>query len=380
VRGLNALAGVISTPLSAPVIGAARLRGGNAPSGRGAASLAKEIIGTARECGCTGLLIVRLDSGFYSAAVISAIRSAGARFSVTVPMNSSIRAAIAAIGEDAWTPIRYPRAIWDDQLQAWVSDAEVTETGYTAFASKKDQQVTARLIVRRVRDQNEKAARGQGELFPAWRYHAVLTDSPFETAQAEGHHRDHAIVEQVFADWYNGPVAHLPSGSFNANATWLVIAAMTHNLVRDRGTRRPPAREGPHRDHPPRPHHRRRPHRPPRPRPSHPPPARSLAPRAGMAQSLGRRLRPAAHSGLTSPDRSAPTPKRPPAPDPAQDPVDTPQNRQRQAEHAQKQIVEARTHNRRTRHSTGRVGLGRGTRIAPGPFPQAARRTRRAHY
>jgi hypothetical protein len=236
VKGLNALAGVISTPLSAPVIGAVRLRGGNAASGRGAASLVKEAIGTARACGCTGLIIVRLDSGYYSAAVISAIRSAGARFSVTVPVNASIRAAIAAIPEDAWTPIRYPRAIWDDQLQAWVSDAEVAEIEYTAFTSKKNQQLTARLIVRRVRDQNKKAAQGQDELFPVWRYHAVLTDSPFETVQAEGQHRDHAIVEQVFADWYDGPLAHLPSGVFTANAAWLVIAAMAQNLVRAAGT------------------------------------------------------------------------------------------------------------------------------------------------
>ena len=71
--------------------------------------------------------MVRLDSAFYNAAVIGAIRRGGARFSVTVPMNASIRAAIAAIGEEAWTPIRYPRAIWDDQLGAWISDAEVAE-------------------------------------------------------------------------------------------------------------------------------------------------------------------------------------------------------------------------------------------------------------
>jgi hypothetical protein len=151
-------------------------------------------------------------------------------------MNSSVRAAIAAIGEDAWTPIRYPRAIWDDQLGCWVSDAEVAEIEYTAFTSKKNQQVTARLIVRRVRDQNKKAAQGQGELFPVWRYHAVFTDSPFETIQSEGQHRDHAVVEQVFADWYDGPVAHLPSGIFNANAAWLVIAAMAQNLVRAAGS------------------------------------------------------------------------------------------------------------------------------------------------
>jgi hypothetical protein len=180
VRGLNALAATISTPIAAPVIAATRLRGGNAASARGAASLAAQAITAARACGCTGTIIVRLDSAFCNAAVIGAVRRGGARFSVTAPVNASIRAAIAAIGEDARTPIRYPRAIRDDQLQAWISDAEAAGTEYTAFASKKGQAVTARLIVRRVRDLNKKAADGQDELFPAWRYHAVLTDSPFK--------------------------------------------------------------------------------------------------------------------------------------------------------------------------------------------------------
>jgi hypothetical protein len=235
VRGLNALAATVSTPIAAPVIAATRLRGGNAASARGAASLAVRAIGTARECGCTGMIVVRLDSAFCNAAVTGAIRRAGARFSVTVPVNASIRAAIASIPGDAWTPVRYPRAIWDDQAGAWVSDAEVAEAEYTAFASKKGQAVTARLIVRRVRDLNKQAAAGQGELFPAWRYHAVFTDSPFELIQAEGQHRDHAVVEQVFADITSGPLAHMPSGVFAANAAWLSIAAMAHNLVRAAG-------------------------------------------------------------------------------------------------------------------------------------------------
>ncbi len=235
VRGLNALAAVISTPIAAPVIACTRLRGGNAASARGAASMAAQAIGTARDCGCTGTIIVRMDSAFYNAAVLGAVRRGGARFSVTVPMNSSIRAAIAAIGEEGWTPIRYPQAVWDDQLDCWVSDAEVAEAQYTAFASKKGRAVTARLIVRRVRDQNKKAAEGMDELFPAWRYHAVFTDSPFGLVQAEGQHRDHAIVEQVFADVTSGPLAHMPSGVFAANAAWLSIAAMAHNLLRAAG-------------------------------------------------------------------------------------------------------------------------------------------------
>ena len=75
IRGLNALAAVISTPLAAPVIAAARLRGGKANSARGAASLAAEAISTARQAGCTGQLVFRIDSAYYSAAVLGAIRA-----------------------------------------------------------------------------------------------------------------------------------------------------------------------------------------------------------------------------------------------------------------------------------------------------------------
>jgi len=232
VRGLNALAATVCTPLGAPVIAATRLRGGTANSARGAASFAAEAVAAARDTGCSGLIIVRADSSYYSAAFCGAVRRAGARFSVTVNMDVKVAAAIAAISEDAWTAIRYPRAIWDDQLRCWVSDAQVAEADYTGFTSaKKGQAITARLIVRRVRD----LAR-QDELFPVWRYHAVFTDSPVELVQAEEQHRDHAIVEQVFADWTDGPLAHLPSGFFPANAAWLACAAITHNLLRAAGS------------------------------------------------------------------------------------------------------------------------------------------------
>jgi hypothetical protein len=235
VRGLNALVATISTPLGAPVVAATRLRGGSAASSRGAASFATEAVHTARATGCTGTLVVRMDSAFYSAAACGAVRAAGAFFSVTVQMNPHAAAAIAGIPKDAWTPIQYPRAIWDDQLRAWVSDAEVAEARYTAFTSKKGGAVTARLIVRRVKDLNRQAAAGQDDLFDVWRYHAVFTDSPFVMLQAEAQHRDHAIVEQVLADWTSGPLAHLPSGSFPANAAWLTLAAISHNLLRAAG-------------------------------------------------------------------------------------------------------------------------------------------------
>ena len=238
LKGLNPLISVISTPLAAPVLGPVRLRGGSTGSARGAAGLAAEAIGTAREAGCTGKVIARFDSAFYNSAVIRTVLRHGAHFSVTVPANSSVRNAIGRIPEDAWTAIEYPQAVWDDQLECWISDAEVAETQYTAFTSrKKSEQVTARLIVRRVRARNQKQAEGQDELFPACRHHAAFTDSPFEILQAEGQHRDHAVVEQVIADMNAGPLARLPSGVFNANAAWLVLAAMAFNLLRAAGTR-----------------------------------------------------------------------------------------------------------------------------------------------
>jgi hypothetical protein len=236
VRGLNVLAATVCTPLAAPVIASTRLRGGNASSARGAASMITEAVATARAAGCSGALVVRMDSAFYGSPACAAARQAGAHFSVTVRVDSKVRAAIAAIGEDAWMPIRYPHAVWDDQLGCWVSDAQVAEVEYTAFTSRKGQAITARLIVRRVKDLNAKAAPGQGELFCAWRYHAVFTDSPFTLLQAEEQHRGHAQAEQVFADWSDGPLAHLPSGSFPANAAWLALAAISCNLLRAAGS------------------------------------------------------------------------------------------------------------------------------------------------
>jgi hypothetical protein len=108
VRGLNVLAAAISTPLAAPVIAATRLRGGSAASARGAASFLTEAVGIARDTGCSATIVVRMDSAFYGSAAVHAVRRAGAYFSVTPQLNTSVQAAIAAIPATAWTPIAYP--------------------------------------------------------------------------------------------------------------------------------------------------------------------------------------------------------------------------------------------------------------------------------
>jgi hypothetical protein len=141
----------------------------------------------------------------------------------------TVTAAIDTISEDAWKPVKYPGAVRDPDTGTWISDAEVAETTYTAFTSTKTP-ITARLIVRRVKD-----ARYRDALFPVWRYHPFFTDSEQPVDAADITHRRHAIIETVFADLIDGPLAHMPSGHFGANSAWILCAAIAHNLLRAAG-------------------------------------------------------------------------------------------------------------------------------------------------
>ncbi|MEV6674798.1 IS1380 family transposase [Streptomyces sp. NPDC051162] len=238
IRTLHPLLATVCTPIARPVIAGVRLRRGKSADSRGAPTFVSEALATAARAGCTGIRILRADSQFYNAGVVAACLRAGARFSLTTGMNPSVKRAIHTIPNSDWQHISYPTAVPDPETGELISDAEVAEIpAYTAFTGhKKSEQVTARLIVRRVRDLAKPPVQGeQGELFPVWRYHPFFTDSPFETLQAEQHHRHHAVIEQVIADGKAGPLAHLPSGHFNANAAWLTLWAMTYNLLRAAG-------------------------------------------------------------------------------------------------------------------------------------------------
>jgi hypothetical protein len=246
VKGLNALLAVLSTPLSPPVIAATRLRAGKTNSARGAPRLVADALRTAKACRAggadgNGLVVLRADSAFYTHDVITTARRAKVRFSITARMNPAVRRAISGIEENAWIPISYPNAVWDEAEQRLISDAEIAEVEFTAFTSRRSgEHISGRLLVRRVKRltaiaTTKTTAGEQQELFTAYRYHAVFTDSPLTLVQAEKTHREHAIIEQVIADVKQGPLAHLPSGSFHANSAWLVLAAMAFNLTRAAG-------------------------------------------------------------------------------------------------------------------------------------------------
>lgn len=96
-----------------------------------------QAIGTAKDCGATGQIIVRMDSAFYAKRVLWACQRGGARFSVTAGMDAKIERAVTAIPEHAWIDTKYPEAVWDEDEQRWISDAQVAEVTYTAFESTR---------------------------------------------------------------------------------------------------------------------------------------------------------------------------------------------------------------------------------------------------
>jgi hypothetical protein len=230
-RGLSPLAVTLTTPTTAPVLAAVRLRAGRAASGKGAASMLTEAITTAVAAGATpSNILVRGDSAYYAGANVAAVVTAGAQFSFTIARNPAVDAAINSIPEDTYTPVHYPGAVIDPDTGQLISDAQVAEVPYTAFAHNRHR-ITARLIVRRVLDANT-----QDPLFPVWRHHPFLTNSTETTTDADITHRQHAICETVWSDLIDGPWAHQPSGVFPANTAWCILAAICHNLLRAAAT------------------------------------------------------------------------------------------------------------------------------------------------
>lgn len=195
----------------------ARLRGGSANSGRGAASFVAETVSRVRQAGATGQLTLRTDSGFYSGKVVRTCRQHTVRFSITVRLHRALHAVISEIPEEAWTLIPY-----------FLDGADVAETTYTPFSGRDAKPV--RLIVRRVRPTPGSQLAIAGILF---RYHAFITDRAGDTLELEADHRRHAEVENGVRDLKEGvALNHMPSGRFGANAAWLALNVIAHNLAR----------------------------------------------------------------------------------------------------------------------------------------------------
>jgi hypothetical protein len=187
----------------------ARLRKGSAQSQRGAERFVRELVQRVRRLGARGPLIVRADSGFWSYKTIEALERHGVRYSIGVTQHQSVRQAIERIPEERWRPL-------DDYPPEGI--AQIAESSLAG----------RRLVVRRTR-----LLGAQAELFPDWRYHAFITDRDEPLALVEAEHRRHAQIELAIRDLKESSgLNHAPSGRFFANAAWLLVSCLAHNLAR----------------------------------------------------------------------------------------------------------------------------------------------------
>ena len=197
-----------------------RLREGRANTARGAAHFLRETVSRVRYGGASGQLTVRADSGFYTHALVAVCREMDVRFSITIRQHARLRNLIEAIPEEDWTPIPY----WMDGA----ADVAGPPSFHTPFQSEPDA-APARLIVRRV----QPTPGSQLALFAAYSYHGCITDREGETLELEADHRRHAEIENAIRDLkYGVGLNHLPSGRFAANAAWLAVQVIAHNLAR----------------------------------------------------------------------------------------------------------------------------------------------------
>jgi hypothetical protein len=184
-----------------------RLRKGSANTQKGALRFIEELIARVGCAGAAGEKLLRADSGFWSTKAFERLEKAGWRYSIGVRMQKGVAAAIEAISEESWQAIDYPEQ----------GEAQIAEAVYGG----------RRLIVRRTR-----LLGAQAELWPDWRHFAFITNRTEEITLVEAEHREHAVVEQVIADLKDQALAHFPSGQFNANGAWAVLACLAHNLLR----------------------------------------------------------------------------------------------------------------------------------------------------
>lgn len=184
-----------------------RLRKGSANTQRGIERFCDELIARVDRAGATGVKLLRADSGFWNTKVFKRLEKADWQYSIGVRNIKKVAAAAAAIDEDAWQDIPYTPG----------GQAQIAETTYAG----------RRLIVRRTR-----LTGPQAELWPDWRHFCLITNRTEDVALVEAEHRDHAVVEQVIADLKDQALAHFPSGDYDANSAWTVLAALAHNLLR----------------------------------------------------------------------------------------------------------------------------------------------------
>ncbi|MCZ7534341.1 MAG: IS1380 family transposase [Acidimicrobiia bacterium] len=166
--------------------------------------------------------VLRADSGFYTKKVIDTCVAHNVGFSITVRNNTKIRQVIASINQDAYHTV--PTTGFQQMA--------VTEVPYTVTGRTGKDPVECRLIVRRTTVPAD-TGEPQSRLFDLVDYRGFVTNLKGKATNLDRFHRKHAVIETVIRDLkYGMALNHMPSGSYHANAGWLQLNILAHNLAR----------------------------------------------------------------------------------------------------------------------------------------------------
>jgi hypothetical protein len=168
-----------------------------------------------------GDILARSDSAGASHDFAFGCRETRIRFSLGYPINVTVREQILALRGDAWEP-----AVNQDgqpREGAWV-------TALSGLVNLDSWPEGTRLICRRERP--HPGAQLSFSDVEGHRFQCFITDQDEQDIAAlEATHRQHAEVEDRVKTLKATGAGHLPFHSFQANAAWLELALLAHDIL-----------------------------------------------------------------------------------------------------------------------------------------------------
>lgn len=197
-------------------------RDGNVPASVGIAELVDRAFGSLPQREGGWQVAVRSDSAAYEQGILDHWADRGWRFTVSADMTEALRREVLRLVPEAWQVWRQER---NGVVREWAEVPFVPSRRYEG----KDSQPYRYLAIR--------LRQSQGRLFgdgSEVKHFAVVTNDWETPGQAllEWHRGKAGTIEQVHRVLKDELGAGVyPSGKFGANAAWLRLQVLTHNLL-----------------------------------------------------------------------------------------------------------------------------------------------------
>ena len=164
-------------------------------------------------------ILVRADTAGCTHDFLEALTPMGCVFSVGMPINERVRAAILAVSDSAWAPaLRQDGAERDG---AWVAELDLDLRGWPQGS---------RAICRRERP--HPGAQLSFTDHDGHRFQVILTDQAGEAVVLEARHRARAGVEDAIRAAKDTGLRNLPFRQFAPNSAWMELVLIAQDLVR----------------------------------------------------------------------------------------------------------------------------------------------------